>query len=320
MAWVVRSSRTLGDGDAPPTSVSVDTGSVPWPARIAGMSHAPATCWIDDRLVPWADARLPVEDRGLQFGESVYEVVALTNGRPRLLSAHATRLATGAAALGLTAPEVDRIHGVAEELIAAEGLDEGLVYLQLTGGSAPRDHVPDRAPEPTFVAYLRAHRFPRAADVEHGLRAVTVPDERWARCDLKTTMLLPAVFAKKTARAQGADEAILVADDGTVREGASTSVIAVLDGRLTVPEPSSRRLPGTMSALVEAVAAEAGMVLSHRALTTADLRCGSEVLVTATSKLVLPLIAIDGRPVGESRAGPVARDLAARIRRRLELE
>jgi D-alanine transaminase len=284
------------------------------------MPTDPTMCWIDDRLVPWSEARLPVEDRGLQFGESVYEVVPVTRGRPRLLSAHAERLAAGAAALELAAPSVERIHEVAGELISTEAVDEGLMYLQLTGGSAPRDHLPAPPPRPTFISYLRPHRFPRAADVDRGLRVATVPDERWARCDLKTTMLLPAVFAKRQARERGADEAILLAEDDTVREGASTSVIAVLDGRLTVPEPSSRRLPGTMSALVETVAAEAGLVLSHRPLSVTDLARASEVLVTATSKLVMPVVSVDDRPVGDGTAGPVGRDLAARVRRRFELE
>jgi len=284
------------------------------------MSRDPTVCWIDDALLPWTEARLPVEDRGLQFGESVYEVVPVTAGRARLLAAHTARLASGAAALGLPGPDTGTVADVVARLIAAEGIAEGLAYLQLTGGAAPRAHVPDEAPRPTLVAYLRTHRFPRAADVARGLRAVTVPDERWARCDLKTTMLLPTVFAKRVARQRGADEAILVADDGTVREGASTSVIAVLDGALVVPEPSTRRLPGTMSALVETVAVEAGLVLSHRALATVDLPRADELLVTATSKLVLPVISVDDVGIGGGTAGPVALDLAARVRRRLELD
>ncbi len=283
------------------------------------MSRDPTVCWLDDALVPWAEARLPVEDRGLQFGESVYEVLPVTAGRARLLAAHTTRLASGAEALGLAGPEAGTVADVVGRLIAAESVEEGLAYLQLTGGTAPRTHVPDEAPRPTLIAYLRTHRFPRADDVQRGVRAVTVPDERWARCDLKTTMLLPTVFAKRMARQRGADEAILVADDGTVREGASTSVIAVLDGALVVPEPSNRRLPGTMSALVETVAIEAGLVLSHRALATVDLPRADELLVTATSKLVLPVVSVDGVEIGGGTAGPVAVDLAARVRRRLEL-
>jgi len=284
------------------------------------MSRDPTVCWLDDALLPWADARLPVEDRGLQFGESVYEVLPVTAGRARLLEAHTARLASGAAALGIEGPDAGRVADVVRRLIAAERVAEGLAYLQLTGGTAPRAHVPDEPPRPTLIAYLRAHRFPRAADVTHGVRAVTVPDERWARCDLKTTMLLPTVFAKRIAHQRGADEAILIADDGTVREGASTSVIAVLDGALVVPEPSTRRLPGTMSALVETVAIEAGLVLSHRALAIVDLPGADEVLVTATSKLVLPVVAVDDVEIGGGTVGPVAIDLAARVRRRLELE
>lgn len=271
--------------------------------------------------MPWADAVVPVEDRGLQFGESLYEVVPVAAGAPRLLAAHGERLARGAAELGLEAgvPDAATWERIAVTLIRREGLAEGLLYAQLTGGAGVRDHLPAPPPQPVFLAYLRRHRFPRQRDVMLGLRAVLVADQRWGRCDLKTTMLLPAVLAKRTARSRGADEAILVASDGAVREGASTSLLAVVDGRLVSPGPSNHLLPGTMSALVAELAATEGIDVVYEPLTVASLMAATEVLLSATSKLVLPVLTIDGRQVGDGTAGPVAIRLAAAIRQRFGL-
>lgn len=286
------------------------------------MPASPSWCWIAGRVVPWAEARVPVEDRGLQFGESLYEVLPVTAGRPRLLEAHAARLARGADELGLEsgAPDAAALDEIADELIRREEVDEGLVYIQLTGGTAPREHAPATPPQPALLAYLRPHHFPRAADVERGLRAVTVPDLRWGRCDLKTTMLLPAVLAKREAAARGADEAIFVAPDGAVREGASTSLMAVLEGAIVTPEASAHLLPGTMSALVREAADRTGFEFVSRRIEVGQLADADELLLSATSKLVLPVLALDSRPVGDGRAGPVARRLAGAVRERLELE
>ncbi len=285
------------------------------------MPASPRWCWLSDGLVPWRDAVLPVEDRGLQFGESLYEVVPVTAGAPRLLAAHSGRLARGAAELDLAAavPDAATWDRVAAALVAAEEVTEGLLYAQVTGGVAPREYLPEARSAPTFLAYLRRHRFPRQAEVMQGVRAVTIADERWGRCDLKTTMLLPAVRAKRCARARGADEAILVGADGAVREGASTSLIAVLDGRLISPRPSPHLLSGTMSALVAELAAADGLEVEFEPVTLDRLTTATEVLLSATSKLVLPVLAIDDRPIGDGTAGPIAIRLAAAVRSRFEL-
>ena len=284
------------------------------------MSSPPTVAWLAGRLVPFAEAVVPICDRGLQRGESLYEVLPVTAGGPRHLAAHAARMAEGARALGLEAgaPDVEGWRAIAGALIEAEGLDEGLLYAQLTGGAVLRRHL--AAPRPCFFAYLTPHHFPRAAEVEHGMSAITLPDERWARCDYKTTMLLPAVLAKRAAAAHGADEALLVAPDGTVREGASTTLFVVRRGRIVSPAPSRHLLPGTTSQLVTAAAAEAGVELHYGDVRVADLRVADEVFIAATSLLAMPVRTLDGRGVGDGTAGPVATDLARRLRQRLRLE
>lgn len=280
----------------------------------------PRTAWIDGRLVPWAEARVPVSDRGLQFAESLYEVLPVIGGRPRLLAEHVARMRAGAAVLGLERgvpprPDWERI---AEELVTAEDLREGLLYAQMTGGPAPRRHVAEATP--CFFAYLTPHRFPRAADLAPGLRAITLPDLRWERCDLKTTMLLPAILARREAARRGADEALLLGPDGDVREGTSTSVFVVEADGIHMPPQDRHQLPGITQPLVAGAAREAGIPVFASPLPLARLMAAREVFVSATSRLAMPVTEVDGRPVGGGEPGPVVREIARRLRARLGLE
>jgi D-alanine transaminase len=284
------------------------------------MRMRPNFAWIDGRVVPFASATVPIDDRGLQFGESLYEVVPVTGGKVRLLAEHVARMTRAA-------PEIECQGGVpalAEwermfaELAACESVAEGLLYAQVTGGAAPREHVAEPAPPPVFFAYVMAFRFPRDADVQKGVSAITLPDIRWARRDLKTTMLLPAVLAKREARRRGAQEALFVEGD-IVHEGASSNVFAVEGNVLVTPAQSTRLLPGTMRPLVVDVAKEAGLSVESTELSLSRLLRGREAFVTSSSQLVMPVVAIDGHAVGTGRAGPVATDLARRLRARLEI-
>ncbi|MFW5921162.1 MAG: aminotransferase class IV [Polyangiales bacterium] len=258
-----------------------------------------------------------MEDRGLQFGESLYEVVAITGGEPRMLAEHAARMRAGAGEMSLRgAPDDATWSRMVEQLVEREGTQEGLLYAQLTGGTAPREHVPDGEPEPTFFAYLRPHRFPRADDVSRGIRAITVQDLRWSRCDLKTTMLLPAVWAKREARRRGATEALIVGDGGEVREGGSSNVLLVEQGAIVTPEQTQHLLPGITRPLIGAIASEAGIEMRSEPVTLERARAADELIVVSTAILVMPLVAVDDEPVGGGATGPVGRDLAARLRRR----
>jgi D-alanine transaminase len=283
------------------------------------MRARPSVAWIDGRVVPFAEATVPIDDRGLQFAESLYEVVPITGGAVRLLAEHVARMKRAA-------PEIDCEAGVPElsvwerlvgELLLREPVTEGLLYAQVTGGSAPREHVPDAAPEPTFFAYVTPFRFPRDAEVQRGISAITLPDIRWARRDLKTTMLLPAVLAKREGRRRGAQEALYVGPSDVVHEGASSNVFAVEGSALATPSQSTRLLPGTMRPLVSEVAKEAGLHVENVELSLSRLLGAAEVFVTSSSQLVMPVVAIDGKPVGSGEGGSVARDLARRLRARL---
>ena len=277
----------------------------------------PSVAFLDGEIVAFEEARVPIEDRGLQFAESLYEVVAITGGEPRMLFAHAQRMRDAAAELGLDAgvPDDPTWARIAEQLCARDPVPEGLLYAQVTGGEAPRSHVPRTPPRPRFWAYVRDFRFPRDAEVARGIRGITMTDPRWSRCDLKTTMLLPAVMAKRAAAREGAGEAIFLApEDGLVREGASSTVFVVEGRTLTSPALSAHLLPGTTGTRLARLAGDADLTVRAEDVHVARLRSAHELFVASTTLLVMPVTHLDGDPIGSGAPGPVARDLARRLR------
>jgi D-alanine transaminase len=281
------------------------------------MSGTPGAVWMDGAIVPMASAHVSVLDRGLLFGESIYEVLPVTGGAPRLVAEHAARMRRNAEAIGLAGdavPEPDAWSRLGSALASAEGVAEGLLYAQLTGGAAPRAHVPSGAVAPTFFAFVQPHGFPRAARVDAGLRAVTAADDRWARCDLKTTMLLPAVLGKRRALELDAEEVIFVGPGGELREGGSSSVFVVERGGLVGVPPGTAVLPGITERSIERLAAAAGIALAREPIAIERVRVADEVLVASTSFLAMPVVALDGAAIGAGSVGPVAREIARLLR------
>lgn len=285
------------------------------------MTVLPGVAWMGDVVRPFAQCGVSLADRGLLFGESVYEVIPITAGRVRMLAEHVERMRSGAGALGVErgVPRLEAWGARIAELIELEGLSEGIVYAQLTGGTADRAHVTEAPVEPTFFAWLRPLRFPRANRVEVGLSTITAPDIRWARGEIKSTMLLPSVLGKRRARATGADEVIFTAD-GQVREGGSTSVFIVEGGELVTGPPAPMILPGLTAELVASLARSRKMTLRREAISVERLRGADEVFVTSTTLLAMPVLRVDDGAIGEGIAGPIARQLAADMRAFFELE
>jgi D-alanine transaminase len=277
--------------------------------------------WQDGRIINFADAVVPIEDRGLMFGESVYEVVPVVGARVRLLEPHVARMRRGATALGIedAIPDDETWHDLTRGLIEREALEEGTLYAQATGGAARRVHVPEQPPRPSFFAYLKTYGFPRPERVLAGLRLVTMPDSRWARCDLKTTMLLPSVLAKREARRQGADEVLLLDADARVREGGSTNLFLVERGGLHTPVLSPHVLPGITRATVMGLAKGAGLPIQEGQIPLSRVLAADEVFVTSTSLLAMPVVSVDGQAIGTGKPGPVTIDLAGRMRAHLGL-
>jgi D-alanine transaminase len=268
-------------------------------------------------LLPFSEARLPLEERGLQFAESLYEVVAVVEGRPFRLADHVERMLFGARQLGLEVgvPPLAQWEHMVSELWQREGHKEAILYAQLTGGSAPREHLPPAQIQPQFFAYLRAFSFPSPSECAQGIAAITVPETRWARRDLKTTMLLPAVLAKQKAREKQAKEAIFVGQDGYVNEGASSNLCIVHNGQVISPPPSERLLEGVTLKAVAELCGELGVPFVRRWVSLSDLQGAEEVFIASTTTLVMPVVFLDGRPVGSGRPGPVSLRLAYHFQR-----
>lgn len=275
----------------------------------------------DGVLAPFDDVGVSLADRGLLFGESLYEVVPITGGRARLLAPHVDRMRAAAESLHLRegVPPLDAWERTTAELVAAEAFDEGILYAQVTGGTAVRSHAPAERPRPTFFAFLQSLRFPRQAEVERGIRARFEPDSRWARCDLKTTMLLPAVLAKYRARDAGAAETIFLSPDDQLREGASSTIFIIEGERAIGVVPSVQLLPGVTGKVLGPLFAEAGLELEHDAIGRRRVLAADEVLACSTTLGVMPVLSIDGAPIGDGRAGRHGRTLAAALRRVLEI-
>jgi D-alanine transaminase len=280
----------------------------------------PRLAYVDGQFVPLATAAVGVEDRGLQFADSVYEVVAVLGGRLLDWDGHAVRLARNLGELRIAPPiGAAALAVVARRLIAANRATEALLYLQVTRGTARRDHGFPTGARPTLVMTVRPFDFAqRVGQQAAGVAVVTARDDRWGRCDIKTTGLLANVLAKQDARAAGAFEAWLVGSEGTVAEGASTNAwIVDRDGTLVTPPLTPRVLPGVMRAAVLTAARNHQITVAERPFTVAEALTAREALITSTTVPVLPVVRIDGVTIGDGRPGPVAARLAAAVWERI---
>ncbi len=288
---------------------------------VTNASPSDPTVFLDGAYVPKSEARVSPDDRGFLFGDGVYEVVRAIRGRMVDLERHLARLTHGAAALALA---LDRAGGAAcvreawARLLDANALGDGeaLCYAQLTRGAAPRAHAyPSADTPPTLYAFAQRIEPPDALR-ERGAAAVTYPDLRWARCDLKTVNLLPNVMAKQAAAAAGAFEALLLRD-GVLTEASHSGAFAVVRGELRTHPLGPRILPSVTRAVVLELAAGLGIPAREVAVGEAELRGADELFVASTTADVMPVVRLDGRPVGSGAPGPVARALAGALAARL---
>lgn len=276
--------------------------------------------YVTGRYLPHRLAAVPVEDRGYQFADGVYEVIAVQRGRLIDEQPHLERLARSLAALSIAAPMADRVLGlIMRRVIRLNRLADGILYLQVTRGVAPRDHAfpPDTAPQLVITA-RRARPSPPGL-IERGAFVVTLPDQRWARRDIKSISLLPNVLGKQQARSAGAYEAWLVEADGTVTEGTlSNAWIVTGAGEIVTRGAGPHILNGvTRLAVIEAARA-AGLPVVERSFTVAEAKAAPEAFLTSTTALVVPVTRIDQAVVGGGRPGPVTLALRERLARRLE--
>ncbi|HZC69033.1 MAG TPA: D-amino-acid transaminase [Nitrospirales bacterium] len=275
----------------------------------------PDIAFINDVFMPLSEARVSVEDRGFQFGDGVYELIRAYAGRPFCLTEHLDRLEQSARAVAIPVPYTrERWTALVAEAISRSRYPAAKVYIQITRGVAPRDHVLASHVPPTVVITVRDLVPLDPVFYAKGVDIVTVPDLRWARCNVKSVSLLANVLAKQQAREKGAFEALFVRD-GYVLEGATSNVAVVRDRVVITPPEGPLLLSGVTRKVMLAVAQQAGVAVKEEPVTEADLYTADELLLTGTTIEVLPVARVNGRPIGAGAPGPVTRLVMDRFRR-----
>jgi D-alanine transaminase len=266
--------------------------------------------YVNGRYLPLAHASVNVEDRGYQFSDGVYEVCEVRGGRLVDERRHMARLAFSLSELRIAMPmSPAALSVVLHEVVRRNRVRWGIVYLQITRGVSRRDHAfPPKAVPPCIVVTARnldaANAEKMAAD---GVAVITVPENRWERVDIKSVSLLPNVLAKQAAREQGAREAWFVDEQGRVTEGSSSNAwIVTRDGRIVTRQADHGILKGITRTVVMDVIAAQGLKLEERPFTVQEAHEAREAFITSASQIVLPVVRIDGRPVGNGAPGLVA--------------
>jgi D-alanine transaminase len=266
--------------------------------------------YVNGRYLPLATACVNVEDRGYQFSDGVYEVCEVRGGRLIDERRHIERLRRSLSELRIAMPMTEAALGVVlRETVRRNRVRWGIVYLQITRGVARRDHAfPPPGTAPGVVVTARNMDIEAAErQAAEGVAVISVPDNRWERVDIKSVSLLPNVLAKQAAREQGAREAWFVDKNGRVTEGSSTNAwIVTRDGHVVTRHADHAILRGITRSVVLDVLKAHGLTLEERAFTIEEALTAREAFITAASQIVLPVVRIDGRPVGNGAPGLVA--------------
>jgi D-alanine transaminase len=278
--------------------------------------------YVNGRYLPRAHAQISVEDRGFQFADGVYEVCEVKGGRLIDERRHMARLERSLREVSIARPmSAAALAVVLRETVKRNRVRDGIVYVQVTRGTARRDFpFPPAGTRPTVVVTARTTDQARLVQLAaEGVAVVTVPDIRWGRVDIKSVALLPNVLAKQAAREAGAREAWLVDAQGRVTEGASSNAwIVSRDGKLITRQLGNDILPGVTRAVVlDAIRAQ-GLSFEERAFTVAEAYAAREAFITSASQTVLPVVRIDGRAIGNGAPGPIATALRRDFHRHAE--
>ena len=262
--------------------------------------------YLNGQFRPREEALVSVEDRGYQFGDGVYEVIHVYGGKPFRMREHLSRLERSLSGLEIPLPEpIPRIEEVCRQ--AAGALQNASIYLQVTRGTAPRAHAFPKSARPAFVVYARESRPLSAGDKP--LTLLSVLDDRWGRCHLKTICLLPNVLARQKAVQAGCDEALFVRDDGAVTEGSSSNAFLVRGGAVVTHPANSRILGGVTREAVIQLARREGIPVLEQPFGLPEALSADEFFMTGTTTEVGAVAAIDGKRIGNGRPGPVTRKL-----------
>lgn len=265
---------------------------------------------LNDRIVPVESLDPIYFDRGIYFGDGVYEVLRSYHGRLFALDDHLARFARSLAEVRITSVDIGEVRNRVERAFAASGLPDAKIYFHVTRGSAPRNHVWNADLEPNF--FLTVSEVPDdSRDKAEGITVSTHPDWRWKRCDIKSLNLLANVLARQDAAEKGCGEAILVDEAGLITEGAGSGFFAILDQRLQTAPLAANILPSITRKFVVQAARNLGMEVVEQCLTPQQAASATELFIVVTTKDIVPVVKFDGAVIGNGKPGPQTAALIA---------
>jgi D-alanine transaminase len=268
--------------------------------------------YVNGRYLLHKQASIHIEDRGFQFADAAYEVIAVRGGRLIDEDMHLKRLQRSLGELRIAAPMTDAaLKTVMREVIRRNAVVDGSLYLQVSRGSAPRDFGFPKHVKPSVVMTARRHRGPDAKYVADGVGVITIPDLRWARPDIKAVALLPNALGKQQARDAGAYEAWQVDRDGNVTEGTSSNAwIVTAAGEVVTRQADTSILNGITRLGLIGLLKGQGLRLVERPFSVAEAKAAREAFLTSTTNFILPVVAIDGVPIANGHPGSIVRQLS----------
>lgn len=259
--------------------------------------------YLNGAYLPLQDAVIPIEDRGFQFADGIYEVIRIYNTIPFCLTEHLKRLERSAAGILMALPlTIAEFRDICDEVIKRSGLSEAWIYIQVTRGVYPRRHnFPPDSVLPTVIVYIREFKEHPAEWRQQGVDVITIPDIRWKRCDIKSISLLPNVLAKEQAVRAGAFEAIQINDDGFVTEGSSTNVFFIKKNILYTYPVGDGILSGITRNVIFSIATKAGLTIREEAHPLKDYLNAEEVFISSTTIEIVPVRSIDKTPINNGK-------------------
>lgn len=275
--------------------------------------------YVNGVFGPIREATVSIEDRGLQFGDGVYEVIVAYGGRPFLLEPHMQRLCRSAAGIGLEYDfDAHPLEPIILDGLRRSEFADAMIYVQLTRGVAPRAHVVCGTLTPTVVMTFKSlPRLPEALR-RRGARLMTTIDTRWANCYIKAVTLLPNVLAKSEALRRGYDDAVFITKAGEVRECTSSNIFIARDGRLKFPPRTDAVLHGVTQGFLVECAARIGVRVEETAFDVEELRAAGEAFMSGTTVEALGITSIDDQPIGDGKVGPITKRLYEEFQRRAQ--
>ena len=276
------------------------------------------TVYLNGKFVPLSEAHVPVLDRGFIFGDGIYEVVPAYNRKPFRWTQHLERLRRSLDKIQIANPMDDAgWTGLVDELISKHPWENQFVYMQITRGVARRDHAFPADSTPTVFAMSSEFSKPTNDVLQNGVATITLKDERWLNCDIKSVSLLGNVLARQAAVNEDAMECIMFRD-GFMTEGAASTIWVVRNGHVLVPIRDRRILEGIRIGLIESLCEDEGLSLEQRDITREEVLDAEELIISSATKEVLPITSLDGKPVGTGKPGPIFKRLHAAYQRAIE--